>query len=158
MKTVSARTMILVMALAALPLCLQAQSNPAPSTQSTTSPQQATPPAKPKPKKKPDEPIDPDATAGVRGTGAMHTVRVLLKGKPVQGAHVMVKNTNGTLAASCYTSDTGECQVDVGADSYIIDAASKGRAGTVSMPVNDATGPIVIKLAKVKADSGAPKP
>ncbi len=158
MKTVCARTLILVAALAALPHCLKAQSTPAPSTPSTSPSQQSTPPAKPKPKKKPDEPIDPDATAGVRGNGVMHTVRVLLKGKPVQGAHVVVKNTNGTLAAACYTSDSGECQVDVGADRYIIDATSKGRAGSVSMPVNDATGSIVIKLAKVKAGSGAPKP
>ena len=158
MKTVSASALILVAALAALPGCLQAQSTPAPSTQSTSPSQQTTPPAKPKPKKKPDEPIDPDATAGVRGNGTVHTVQVLLKGKPAQGAHVAVKNTNGTLAASCYTGDSGECQVDVGADSYIIDATIKGRAGTVSMPVNDSTGPIVIRLAKMKTDSSAPKP
>jgi hypothetical protein len=158
MKTACARTLILVTALAALPLCLRAQSTPAPSTQSTTPPQQTTPPAKPKPKKKPDEPIDPDATAGVRGTGAMHTVRVLLKGKPAEGAHVVVKNTNGTLAASCYTSESGECQVDVGADSYIIDATAKGRAGTVSLAVSDSTGPIVIKLGRVKPETAAPKP
>jgi hypothetical protein len=88
----------------------------------------------------------------------MHTVRVLLKGKPAVGAHVVVKNTNGSLAASCDTSDTGECQVDIGADSYVIGATRNGRAGTVSMPVNDSTGPIVIKLAKVRPDSSAPKP
>ena len=158
MKTVLAKAVILVAALAALPCWVQAQSTPAPSTQTATPPQQSTPPAKPKPKKKSDEPIDPDATAGVRGNGAMHTVRVLMKGKPAQGVHVVVKNTNGTLAALCYTGDAGECQVEVGADSYIIDATSKGRAGTVSLAVNDSTGPIVIKLAKVKTDSGALKP
>jgi len=157
MKKMCARSLILLLALAAVPHCLRAQSTPAPSTQSTTPSQQTTPPAKPKPKKRPDEPIDPDATAGVRGNGATHTVRVLLKGKPASGAHVKVKNTNGTLAASCYTSDTGECQVEVGADSYIIDASTKGREGTLSMPVNDATGPIVIKLAKVKSESSPPK-
>ena len=158
MKKVYARLSILVIAFAAMPACLRAQSTPASSTQSATPSQQSTPPAKPKPKKKPDEPIDPDATAGVRGTGAMHTVRVLLKGRPAGGAHVVVKNTNGTLAASCYTSDTGECQVEVGADSYIIDASTKGRAGMLSLQVNDATGPIVIKLAKVKSESSPPMP
>jgi hypothetical protein len=147
-------------ALAALPAGLLSQTTPAPSTQTTTAPtpqSQSTTAAKPKPKKA-EEPIDPDATAGVRGAVAMHTVRVLLKGKPAEGAHVVVKNTNGTLAASCYTSDAGECQVELGADSYTIGATKNGRAGTVSMPVNDATGPIVIKLVKVKTDSSAPKP
>jgi hypothetical protein len=158
MKKLCTRWLVLVIALAVVPACLRAQSNPGSSTQSTTPSQQATPPAKPKPKKKPEEPIDPDATAGVRGNGAAHTVRVLLKGKPASGAHVVVKNANGTLAASCYTGDTGECQVDLGADSYVIDASTKGRDGTLSMAVNDATGPIVIKLAKVKAEPSAPKP
>jgi hypothetical protein len=152
-----ARWLILGASLAA-PVCgLQAQSAPAPSTQSANAQTQSTPPAKPKPKK-PAEPIDPDATAGVRGSGAMHTVRVFTKGKLTQGAHVVVKNMNGALAASCYTTESGECTVEIGADSYIIDATKNGRAGTVSLPVNDATGPIVIKLAKVKAESGAPKP
>jgi len=125
--------------------------------QATNPQQQPTTPAKPKPVKKPDEPIDPDATAGVRGPGSSHVVRVLRKGKPIQGAHVSVKNTNGSLAASCYTSATGECQVDVGADSYIIGATSNGRTGTVSQPVDDSTGPIVIDLVKVKTGSSAPK-
>jgi hypothetical protein len=160
MNAERARKLVLVAALAALPAGLLPQSAPASSTQTATAsnPQsQSTPPAKPKPKK-PEEPIDPDATAGVRGPGTAHTIRVLLKGKPAEGAHVVVKNTNGTLAATCDTSDTGECQVDVGADSYTIGATRNGRTGVVSMAVNDSTGPIVIKLAKVKADSATPKP
>ena len=159
MNTACARILILVIAFAVLPVGLLSQSAPAPATQTATpaSPQpQSNPPAKPK--KKPDEPIDPDATAGVRGSGTAHTIRVLLKGKPAEGAHVMVKNTNGTLAASCYTDNSGECQVDVGADSYVIAATTKGRAGTFSLPVNDLTGTIVIKLAKVKAETSHPKP
>jgi hypothetical protein len=158
MKKVCTRLLLLVITLAAVPPGLRAKSTLAPLAQSTAPSQQTPPPAKPKPKKKPEEPIDPDATAGVRGNGAMHTVRVLLKGKPANGAHVLVKNTNGTLAASCYTGETGECQVEVGADSYIIDASTNGRAGMLSMPVNDATGPIVIKLAKVRTDPNAARP
>jgi hypothetical protein len=119
-------------------------------------PQSQTPPARPK--KKPEEPIDPDTAAGVRGNGATHTVRVLHKGKPAEGAHVVVKNTNGSVAASCFTSDLGECQVDIGADSYIIDATRNGRAGTVSLSVSDSTGPIVIKLHKPRTDTATPKP
>jgi hypothetical protein len=159
MNSICAKVLILASALALFPVGLQSQSSSASATQTATpaSPQpQSNPPAKPK--KKPDEPIDPDATAGVRGNGTTHTVRVLLKGKPAAGAHVVVKNTNGTLAASCYTSDSGECQVDVGADKYIIGATTKGRAGTVSMPVDDSTGPIVIKLVKVKTGTSAPNP
>ncbi len=159
MNILRAITLTLVTALALLPAGLQSQSAQAPATQTATpaSPQpQSNPPAKPK--KKPDEPIDPDATAGVRGPGTSHTIRVLLKGRPEEGAHVVVKNTNGTLAASCYTSDAGECQVDVGADNYIIRATIKGRAGAVSLPVNDSTGPIVVKLAKVKAETNASRP
>jgi hypothetical protein len=154
-----AKTLIMMAALAALPAGLLSQSTPAPSTQTAAYPgsqPQTTAPAKPK--KKPDEPIDPDTSAGVRGPGGKHTVRVLLKGKPAVGAQVMVKNTNGTLAASCTTGDMGECQVDIGADSYIVDATKHGRAGTVSLPVDDSTGPIVIKLARVKTESSASKP
>ena len=72
-------------------------------------------------------------------------------GKPAAGAHVLVKNLNGTLAASCFTDDSGECQVDLGADSYNVSATEKGRAATVSLKVTDFTGPIVIKLIKAKA-------
>jgi hypothetical protein len=134
--------------LTALPAWLPAQSAPAPGTQ-TTAP--ATQQPKPKPKKKPDEPIDPNTTAGVRGPGITHTVRVLRMGKLAAGAHVVVKNINGTLAASCFTNDNGECQVDVGADSYIVSATEKGRAASASLKVADSMGPIVIKLIKVKA-------
>src|ERR1700677_2927163 len=104
MNSMCAKALILAAALAVLPVGSHSQSSPTSATQTATpaSPQpQSNPPAKPK--KKPDEPIDPDATAGVRGNGTTHTVRVLVKGKPAAGAHVVVKNTNGTLAASCYT-------------------------------------------------------
>jgi hypothetical protein len=133
--------------LTALPAWLPAQSAPAPGTQATTpAPQQPAP----KPKKKPEEPIDPNTTAGVRGPGITHTVRVLRTGKPAAGAHVVVKNINGTLAASCLTNESGECQVDLGADSYLVSAREKDRAGNASLKVTDSTGPIVIKLIKVK--------
>jgi hypothetical protein len=83
---------------------------------------------------------------------------VLFKGKPAEGAHVLVKNSNGTLAASCTTSNLGECEVEVGADIYIIEAKGHGRAGTVTVPVDDSTGPILLKLIRVKTASSAPKP
>jgi hypothetical protein len=158
MKSMCVKALILAAAFAVTPfgfnsrpaLVFAAQTapaaNPAP---------QSNPPAKAK--KRPDEPIDPDATAGVRGTGTAHTVRVLFKSKPAAGAHVVVKNTDGTLAASCYTGDAGECQVNVGADRYTIGATTKGRAGIVSMSVEDSTGPIVVKLAKVKTETDGPK-
>jgi hypothetical protein len=149
MNTLCARGFLVAALLTAWPGRLPAQSTAASGTQTTT-PATQQPAPKPKPKKKPDEPIDPDTTAGVRGPGTTHTVRVLLKGKPAVGAHVVVKNTNGTLAASCFTNDSGECQVDVGADSYVLSATEKDRAGSVSLAVTDATGPIVIKLAKIK--------
>jgi len=160
MNGVSARTLTLMVALVALPGSLQSQSSPASSTQTanpSSAQSQTSPPAKAKPRK-PEKPIDPDESAGVRGSGSTHTVRVLRKGAPAEGAHVVVNNTNGSVAASCYTNAAGECQVDVGADSYIIKATKKGRAGTVSLPVDDSTGPIVVKLVNVKTESGAPNP
>jgi len=152
------RTWILTIALAIVATALHSQSTPPTGTQ-TSSPsgtQQSTPPAKSKPKKQ-GEPIDPDATAGVRGSGTTHTIRVLRKGTPAEGAHVVVKNTNGSVAATCDTNADGECQVGVGADSYIIEAEKKRHAGTVSLAVDDSTGPIVIKLKKVKTESSSPK-
>lgn len=143
-----AQTFLAVSLLTALPARLPAQTAPAPGTQTTTP---ATQQPAPKPKKKPDEPIDPNTTAGVRGPGVTHTLRVLRMGKPAAGVHVLVKNINGTLAASCFTNDSGECQVDLGADSYNVSATEKGRAATVSLKVTDFTGPIVIKLIKAKA-------
>lgn len=151
------RSLVLLAAIAAFSAGLTAQPPASSPGQSTSSQQPANPP-KPKPAKKPEEPIDPDNSAGVRGPGTRHTVRVLIKGKPADGAHVVVKNTNGSVAATCDTNATGECQVDVGADSYIINATGNGRSGTVSLPVTDSTGAIVIKLAKVKAGSDTPKP
>jgi len=157
-RRVSAGTSVLLTALVLLPRALPSQPVPAASPQAASPAGSQTQTPAPKPKKKPEEPIDPDATAGVRGNGTTHTVRVLHKGSPAIGAHVVVKNTNGSLAASCFTNDAGECTVDIGADSYIIDATRNGRAGTVSLAVEDATGPIVIKLHKPKTETAAPKP
>lgn len=158
MIKVSLGPFVLLTTFALSPCGLHSQPTPAPSSQ-TAAPansQSQTPLAKPK--KKLEEPIDPDTSAGVRGNGTTHTVRVLHKGKPADGAHVVVKNTNGSVAASCFTNDSGECQVGIGADSYIIDATRNGRAGTVSLSVNDSTGPIVIKLHKPQTETAAPKP
>jgi len=150
---------ICLLALAPWPLCMRASAARLPGTpgaawaQSTT---QTNPP--PKPKKKPEEPIDPDTTAGVRGSGAKHTVRVLIKGKPAEGAHVVMKNTNGNVAATCDTNESGECQVQLGPDRYAVAATGNGRTGAVTLDVSDASGPIVIKLKKAKTESGAPRP
>jgi hypothetical protein len=148
----------LLIALAQLACALPSQAAAAPAIQATASSGSQSQAPAPKPKKKPEEPIDPDATAGVRGNGTTHTVRVLQSARPAAGAHVVVKNTNGSLAASCFTNDAGECTVDIGADNYRIDATKIGRAGTVSLSVNDATGPIVIRLHKPKAETTTPKP
>jgi hypothetical protein len=162
MKMRGAREVIFFVALAAWPLCLHVSAARVPAAlaaDGAQSTQQSSPPAntQSKPKKKPEEPIDPDTTAGVRGSGAMHTVRVLLKGKPAEGAHVVVKNTNGSLAASCDTNPTGECQVELGPDHYAVAATANGRSGALTLEVSDATGPIVIKLKKPKAINSAPQ-
>jgi hypothetical protein len=154
------KAIVLMATLAAICPCAQSQSTPAPQSpappaQTASTPQQ---PAKPAPKKKPEEPIDPDATAGVRGSGTSHTVRVLSRGKPVQSVHVVAKNSNGSLAGACYTNAAGECHIQLGADSYSFNAAKTGLAGTVSVSVDDSTGPIVSTLVKVKTGSAAPKP
>jgi hypothetical protein len=153
MRATTSIGLILLAALASVPAAWPKQQG-APSSSQTASPQQQPPP---KPSKKPEEPIDPDATAGVRGSGAMHTVRVIHKGKPVPGAHVVVKNANGSLAASCYTNASGECQVQLGADNYVFHAKTDAQGGTASMSVTDASGPIIVKLHKVRTDSDAPK-
>jgi len=110
------------------------------------------------PKKKPSKPIDPDETAGVRGSGNLLTVRVLMKGKTVENAHVVVKNANGTLAGSCFTSATGSCKVDVGPDDYEIEAAGNGRTGTLKMHVSEQTGTVSIKLLKAKTPAPVANP
>jgi uncharacterized protein with FMN-binding domain len=126
------------------------------SAQSTQPTGQTTP--KPAPKKPPQEPIDPNETAGVRGSGSPLTVRVLIKGKAVENAHVVVKNSNGTLAGSCFTNATGECKVDVGPDDYEIDATGNGRTGTLKLHVSAATRTVSIKLLKAKTTGTAVKP
>ena len=108
------------------------------------------PPPKAAPKKAPSKPIDPDETAGVRGSGSPLTVRVLMKGKTVENAHVVVKNTNGTVAGSCFTSSTGDCKVDVGPDDYEIDATGDGRAATLKLHVSADTRTVSVKLLKAK--------
>lgn len=153
-----ATTMLLAVAIALTPASLCAHQGASSSGQTANPQQPPAAPAKAKPKKKPEEPIDPDTSAGVRGNGAMHTVRVLRKGKPAEAAHVVVKNTNGSLTASCYTSASGECQVQLGPDNYVIEATRKAHAGTVSMAIDDATGTILIRLAKMKAAEDSPKP
>jgi hypothetical protein len=125
--------------------------SPAQSTQ----PSGQTTPAKAPPKKPPQEPINPDETAGVRGSGSPLTVHVLLRGKAVQNAHVLVKNTNGSLAASCFTSATGACHVDVGADDYEIDATRNGRSGILKTHVSEQTRAVSIKLINVQTAATA---
>ena len=95
---------------------------------------------------------------GTPAAAAKHTVRVLIKGKPAEGAHVVMKNTNGSVAATCDTNESGECQVQLGPDRYAVAATGNGRTGAVTLDVSDASGPIVIKLKKAKTESGAPRP
>lgn len=115
-------------------------------------------PAQTAPKKKPSKPIDPDETGGVRGSGSLITVRVLMKGKTVENAHVVVKNINGTLASSCFTSATGDCQVDVGPDDYEFDATGNGRTGTLKLHVTAETRVVLIKLLKTPTMATSAKP
>jgi hypothetical protein len=110
------------------------------------------------PKKTPQKPIDPDESAGVRGTGSPLTVRVLMKGKIVENAHVVVKNTNGTLAGSCFTSATGDCKVEVGPDNYRIDATGNGRTGTLKLHVTEQTSSVSIRLLKAKTAAPVANP
>src|ERR1017187_5964563 len=77
---------VLICALAAMPVSSFAWGQ-SPSTQSTQ-PAGQTPPPKAAPNKKPPKPIDPDEVAGVRGSGSPLNVRVLMKGKTVENAHV----------------------------------------------------------------------
>jgi hypothetical protein len=117
-----------------------------------------TAPPKAAPKKAPSKPIDPDESAGVRGSGSPLTVRVLIKGKSVENAHVMVKNANGSLAGSCFTGVTGDCKVDVGADDYEIEATGNGRNGTLKLHVSEQTRRVTIKLLKTTTATMAAKP
>jgi hypothetical protein len=78
---------------------------------------------------------------------------VLFKNKTVEGAHVVVKNVNGTMAGSCYTGPAGDCKVSIGPDSYVIGVTSNGRAGALSLRVTESTGQVEIKLARMKAES-----
>jgi hypothetical protein len=79
-------------------------------------------------------------------------------GKAVENAHVVVKNTNGTLAGSCFTNATGDCKVDVGPDDYEIDATGNGRAATLKLHLTKETGTVSIKLLKAKPASTTAKP
>jgi hypothetical protein len=128
-----------------------------PSTQGTQPAGQTTSP-KPVPKKTPQKPIDPDETAGVRGSAPPLRVRVLMSGKAVENAHVVVKNTNGTLAGSCFTNATGDCKVDVGPDDYEIAATGNGRAATLKLHLTKETGAVSIRLLKAKPASTTAKP
>jgi hypothetical protein len=119
-----------------------------------------TPTPAPKPAKAPPppEPIDPNATAGVRGFGQPIKVGVQYKSKPVDGASVLAKNPDGTVAGSCTTDATGGCTLTVGVGEYKFTAVQSGLAGEVSAPVTAGTKPIAIKLAKVKPGSNDGKP
>jgi hypothetical protein len=141
MKSACGKRIVLLCALAALPAYSFAGAQ--------ASPTQSTPPQT-APKKTPSKPINPDETGGMRGSGSPLTVRVLIKGKKVENAHVVVKNANGTLAGSCFTSATGDCKVDVGPDDYVIDATGNGRTGTLKLHVSEQTGTVSIKLSKPK--------
>jgi hypothetical protein len=155
MRSECNRRFLLICALAAMPGNLAWTQ--ASSAQSTQPSGQTTPP-KAAPKKPPQEPINPDETAGVRGSGSPLTVRVLMGGKTVENAHVVVKNSNGTLAGSCFTSATGDCKVDVGPDDYEIDATGNGRTGTLKLHVSAQTSRVSIKLLKAKTAATAAKP
>jgi hypothetical protein len=148
--------LVLLCALAAMPASIFAWAQ-APSTQSTQPTGQTTPPQT-APKKKPSKPIDPDETAGVRGSGSPLTVRVLMRGKTVENAHVVVKNTNGSLAGTCFTGSTGDCKVEVGPDNYEIDVTGNGRTGTLKLHVSAETSTVSIKLLKAKTAATVAKP
>lgn len=156
MKSLSAGLPFLVFSLAAVSASPPVHAAQTPSTQTAPPATQTNPPAKPK--KKPAEPIDPDTSAGVRGPASPLTVQVKLRNKAIAGAQVLVRNTNGTLAASCVTNDWGDCKVEVGADNYLIIATAKKLAGTLSVGITDATNQVVIQLAAVKASTTAPHP
>jgi hypothetical protein len=156
MITARGMQFVLLCALAGLPAnnFALAQSSSPPTAQPTG---QTTPPQT-APKKKPSKPIDPDETAGVRGSGSPLTVRVLMRGKTVENAHVVVKNTNGSLAGSCFTSAAGDCKVEVGADDYEINAVGNGRTGTLKLHVSADTGIVSIKLLTTKTAAPVAKP
>jgi len=155
MRSAKGKRFVLLCALAAMPGGL---AWPLAATAQSTPPSSQTPPPKAAPKKPPQEPIDPDETAGVRGSGSPLTVHVLSRGKAVQYAHVLVKNTNGTLAGSCFTSASGACKVDVGPDDYEIDATGNGRSGTLKMHVSEKTSAVTIKLLKAQTAATTAKP
>jgi len=108
------------------------------------------PPKPPPPAKKPADPVDPNATAGVRGPGIPIKIEVRYKRKPVDGASVLAKNPDGKLAGSCTTDSTGMCVLSVGAGEYSFSAAQNGLVGTISAQVTAAAKPVAITLAKVK--------
>lgn len=155
MRSARSKRFVLFCTLAAMPGSLAwTLASPA---QSTQPPAQTTPP-KAAAKKPPQEPIDPNETAGVRGPGNLLTVRVLMRGKIVENAHVVVKNANGTLAGSCFTSTTGVCKVDVGPDDYEIDATGNGRKATLKMHVSEQTGTVSIKLLRARTPAPVANP
>jgi hypothetical protein len=156
MRSACGKRLVLLCALAAAMMVsfAWAQTSSAQSTQPTG---QTAPPA-PAPKKTPSKPIDPDASAGVRGSGSPLTVRVLMRGKTVENAHVVVKNTNGSIAGSCFTSSTGDCKVEIGPDDYEIAATGNGRSATLKLHVSAETPTVSIKLLKAKPAATAAKP
>ncbi len=156
MKSACGKQIVLLCALAAMTAgnFVWAQASSGQSTQPTGQ----TAPPKTAAKKTPSKPINPDETGGVRGSGSLLTVRVVINGKTVENAHVVVKNANGSLAGSCFTSATGDCKVDVGPDDYVIDATGNGRAGTLKLHVTEETGTVSIKLVKAKKAAATANP
>ena len=153
MRSACEKRILLFCVLAAMPGVF-AQASPAQSNQPVG---QTTPP-KAAPKKPPQEPINPDETAGVRGSAPPLRLRVLMSGKAVENAHVVVKNTNGTLAGSCFTNASGDCKVDVGPDDYEIDASGNGRVATLKLHLTKQTGTVSIRLLKAKPAPTTAKP
>jgi hypothetical protein len=148
MRSVGASIPLTVFALAAMFVSAHLHAAQTPDFQQAQPSSQT--PSTEKPKKKPAEPIDPDTTAGVRGPTSPLTIQVKLRNKSIAGAQVLVRNTNGTLAASCVTNDWGDCKVEVGADNYMILATAKKLSGTMSVGVTDSTNQVVIQLSKAK--------
>ena len=99
-----------------------------------------------KPVKRPAEPIDPDATAGVRGSGFVLTVRVLRRGKPASEVYVVAKNPDGSVAGTGTTNEAGRCLMSVGAGDYVIRAAKDGSSGSLTVHLGGNLT-VLVKLA-----------
>lgn len=129
----------------------QVPASPVPASQAPAS---KTPP---KPTKKPAEPVDPDATAGVRGAGYSIMVEVQFKRKPVDSAYVLVKNPDGTVAGTCSTDSTGCCTLSIGAGDYTVTATQNRLKGEAATRVTSASKLVVIKLTQIASEDSTDK-